>query len=109
MTLPILLPKLAQNLKNHEFSMLDKSADLADFHDPQIKKGIFRVFEPFSKILGVWIMIWPKNRIFSRQVVILGYCENFHLWVFRRNFYGCRNFCNENIFQKAYIVFLTPP
>ena len=95
--------------KKCKFSILDKSADLADFYDPQIREGIFRLFSHFSKILDVWNVISAKNRIFRPQVAILGYFENFDLRVFRRNFYGSRNFCLENFSEKTYDVFLTPP
>ena len=95
--------------KKCKFSILDKSADSADFDDPQIKKSVFRLFSRFSKILDVWNVNSAKNRIFRPQVAIFGYFENFHLRVFRRNFDGPRNFCLENIFEKNLYSFSNSP
>ena len=39
--------------KKSQFSIFDNSADSADFHDPQIRKGVYGSFWPFSKILNV--------------------------------------------------------
>ena len=36
---------MSKNQENHEFSILDKSADLADFNDRQIRKGVYDVFQ----------------------------------------------------------------
>ena len=36
--------KMPKNPKNHEFWILDKSADLADFNDRQVRKGVYNVF-----------------------------------------------------------------
>ena len=43
--------KMPKNLKNHEFWILDKSADLADFNDRQVRKGVYNVFSYQSEIL----------------------------------------------------------
>ena len=43
--------KMLKNPKNHEFSILDKSADLADFNDRQVRKCVYNVFSYQSEIL----------------------------------------------------------
>ena len=52
-------------LKNRQFSILDKSADMADINDRQVLWGVFRLFWPESSILVEKSHFSPKIAFFG--------------------------------------------
>ena len=87
-------------LKNRQFSILDKSADMADINDRQVLWGVFRLFWPESSILVEKSHFSPKNRIFWCQVSKNGIFPQMKKSVF------CGNFGETRIFFQKKLVTL---
>ena len=81
--------KNAKKSKNRQFSIFDKSANMADINDQQSMLGVFRLFWPESRILAEKNHFWPKNRIFLASSVQKWHfptSEKISFWQkFRRN------------------------
>ena len=84
--------KNAKKSKNRQFSIFDKSANMADINDQQSMLGVFRLFWPESRILAEKNDFWPKNRIFWPQVSKNDIFPQVKKSVFGRNFGETRIF-----------------